>query len=68
MIIGKGSETETLSEAEVTDFCAEAFSRENIDDKRILAIIPDSTRSGPIDMMFRVVYKLLVQRVKVLIF
>lgn len=68
MIIGKGSETETLSEAEVTDFCAEAFSRENIDDKRILVIIPDSTRSGPMDMMFRIVYKLLVQRVKVLDF
>ena len=64
MIIGKGSEAETLSEAQVTDLCAEAFSRKDLDGKQVLVIIPDYTRSGPIDMMFRVVYKLLAGRVK----
>ncbi len=64
MIIGKGSETEILSEAEVTDLCAEAFSRKNLDGKRILFIIPDYTRSCPLDVMFRVVYKLLAGRLE----
>ena len=68
MVIGKGSETETLSEAQVGDLCSEAFSQKNLDGRRVLVIIPDSTRSGPIDMMFRVVYKLLAGRVKTLDF
>lgn len=68
MILGKGSATEILSEVEVAGFCAEAFSRKKLDDKRILVILPDCTRSGPIDMMFRVVYTLLAPRVKALDF
>ncbi len=68
MVIGKGSETETLSEAQVGDICANAFSRQDLDGKRLLFIIPDYTRSGPIDMMFRVVYNLLAGRVKTLDF
>ncbi len=68
MVIGKGSETETLNEEQVRDLCAEAFSNKNLDGRRVLVIIPDSTRSGPIDMMFRVVYNLLAGRVKTLDF
>ncbi|MBN1294175.1 MAG: DUF2088 domain-containing protein [Candidatus Latescibacteria bacterium] len=68
MIIGKGSVTETLNETQVYDLCAEALAQENLDGKRVLIIIPDYTRSGPIDLMFRVVYKLLAGRVKALDF
>ena len=68
MIIGKGSETELLNESQVHEFCAEALSRIKLDGKRVLVIIPDSTRSGPFDMLFRVVYKLLAGRVKLLDF
>jgi lactate racemase len=68
MILGRGSVTGMLGEAEVSGFCEDAFSRKKIDDRRILVIIPDSTRSGPIDMMFRVVYRLLAKRVKTLDF
>ena len=68
MVIGKGSETETLNEEQVRDLCAEAFSKKNLDGRRVLVIIPDSTRSGPIDMMFKVVYNLLAGRVKILDF
>lgn len=68
MIIGKGSETETLNEAGVHDLCAEAFAGKNIDGKRVLVIIPDYTRSGPVDMLFRVVYSLCARRVKALDF
>ncbi len=68
MIVGKGYEDRTLSETEVRDLCGDAFSRGNIDNKTVLVIIPDFTRSGPIDMMFRVVYSLLASRVKKLDF
>ncbi len=68
MVIGRGSETILLNEVQVHDLCAEAFSQKNLDNKKILLIIPDSTRSGPMDMMFRVVYKLLAERVKTLDF
>ena len=66
MIIGTGSETEILPESQVYDLCAEAFSRKQLDNKRVLAIIPDYTRSGPIDLFFRYVYALIGYRVKTL--
>jgi nickel-dependent lactate racemase len=68
MIIGKGSKTDKLTEDQVFDLCAEAFGKNNLDGKRILAIIPDHSRTAPIDMMFRVVYRLLADRVKTLDF
>ncbi|MFC1607211.1 lactate racemase domain-containing protein [Candidatus Latescibacterota bacterium] len=57
MIVGAGYTDRTLSETEVDDLCAEGLSRENLDGKTVLVILPDYTRSGPIDMMFRVVYR-----------
>ncbi|MBT4483637.1 MAG: DUF2088 domain-containing protein [Candidatus Latescibacteria bacterium] len=64
MIIGNGSEIETLNEKQVFDLCAEAFARSDLNGKRVLVIIPDYTRSGPFGLLFRVVYKLLSERVK----
>jgi nickel-dependent lactate racemase len=58
MLVGKGASDRLLSQSEVFDLCAEAFAKQNLDGKRILAIIPDLTRTAPIDMMFRVVYEL----------
>jgi nickel-dependent lactate racemase len=68
MIIGKGSEKGFLGEKEVYDLCAEAFAQRKLEGKRVLVIIPDYTRSGPFDLMFRVVYRLLADRVKLLDF
>ena len=68
MIIGKGSEIGTFGEAQVMSLCEEAFSEKDIEGKKILCIIPDSIRSGPFDIMFRIVYKLLSERVKALDF
>lgn len=68
MVIGKRSKSDKLSEDQVFDLCAEAFVSNNLDGKRILAIIPDHSRTAPIDMMFRVVYRLLAERVKALDF
>lgn len=62
MIIGKGSPHETLSAAQVLELCGQAFANRNLTGKRILAIVPDNTRSAPIDLMFRSVYQLLAER------
>lgn len=64
MLIGKGALAETLNEAQVTALCAEAFEKKSWEGKRLLAIIPDNTRTAPIDMMFRAVYHLLAERVQ----
>jgi nickel-dependent lactate racemase len=58
-MIGKGSEADTLSNEEVRVICAEFIEREGLRGKRVLGIIPDHTRSAPIDLMFRTMYTLL---------
>ncbi len=65
---GKGSTTELLNEAQVYDLCAQAFAEKHLENRRILAIIPDHSRTAPMDIMFRVVYKLLAERVSALDF
>ncbi len=68
MVIGKGSKTELLSESQVHQLCAEGFAQRNLSGKRILAIIPDHSRTAPMDVLFRVVYKLLADRAAALDF
>jgi nickel-dependent lactate racemase len=68
MTIGKGHTDCILDISDVHDICTEAFAGENLDGKRVLAIIPDYTRTAPMDVMFRVVYELLAKRVKALDF
>ncbi len=68
MIIGNSSTTEFLNEKQVYNLCAEAFEKNNLTDKKIIAIIPDHSRTAPIDVMFRVAYKLLADKVKLLDF
>jgi nickel-dependent lactate racemase len=50
----------------VRDLAAEAFANVDLDGKRVLIIIPDSTRTAPIPMMFRLFHQLLGERVKAL--
>ncbi|MBN1291055.1 MAG: DUF2088 domain-containing protein [Candidatus Latescibacteria bacterium] len=64
----KSSETNVLNEIEILKLCSEAFSHQNIDGKRVLAILPDYTRSCPIDIMFRIIYSLLAKHTKALDF
>ncbi len=68
MVLGKGSPDRLLTEQEVRELCSEAFERRDFDGKRILAIIPDHSRTAPIDLMFRVVYDLLAKRAQQLDF
>jgi lactate racemase len=68
MVIGKGSTTNPLKKSEVFSICAEALEQKQLDGKKVLFIIPDHSRTAPIDLMFRTVYKLLADRVKLLDF
>lgn len=68
MIIGSGSPDKLLNENQIYDICAEGFRKLKLDNKRLLFIIPDQTRTAPIDIMFRVVYKLLAEKVELLDF
>lgn len=63
MIIGKFREAGFLSEDEVRELIRTALEKEDIDDKRVLIIIPDRTRTAPIPMMFRLFFELLNGRV-----
>ncbi len=68
MVTGLGSTDDILTESQVYDYCTEAFSAKPLDNLKVLIIIPDHTRTAPIDMMFRVLYQLLANRVELLDF
>ncbi|MFH1851256.1 MAG: lactate racemase domain-containing protein [Candidatus Neomarinimicrobiota bacterium] len=57
-----------LTEAEVVRLVHAAFTDAVIDGKKLLCIIPDHTRTAPIDLMFRTVYQELAHRVALLDF
>jgi lactate racemase len=61
---GAGFVERDLSVEEIRTILADAFAREPFDGKRILMIIPDSTRTAPIGLMFREIAALLQPRAK----
>ncbi len=63
MVIGKGFEDRFLSEAEARAIFHEGLSALPVDGKRVLVILPDSTRSGPVPMVFRFINEELKGRV-----
>jgi nickel-dependent lactate racemase len=56
MILGKGSATELLTEQEVDLLLQQACDELAPEGKRVLVIIPDSTRTCPLPLMFRLLY------------
>ncbi len=68
MLTGSGSVTGILNKGQVYEYCSEAFSEMPLDNRKVLVIIPDHTRTAPIDIMFRVIYQLLAPRVELLDF
>lgn len=62
-VIGKGAAQGFLSEDDVRSIINEAFERHDVSGKRVLAIIPDSTRTAPIPMFFRLLYETIGDRV-----
>ena len=65
-LIGKGSAGETLGEEDVRALVARALEQANLDGKRVLVIIPDSTRTVPLSLFFRSFHEMLWGRVAAL--
>jgi nickel-dependent lactate racemase len=67
-LIGQGYTDRALSEVEVFSLVAAAFSYNKYDvtGKRVLFIVPDSTRSAPLPMMFRIFHEILGEQVAAL--
>ena len=63
MVIGKAHEDRPLSEREARELMAAALDQARLDQKRVLIIIPDRTRTAPIPLMFRLFFELLHGRV-----
>jgi lactate racemase len=57
MPIGKGYEDRFLTEDEIRELIASALDAARLDAKRVLIIIPDSTRTAPIPQMFRLFHE-----------
>ena len=68
MFTGLGFTDRFLTEDEIYHICQRAFSSVEIKDKKLLFIIPDSTRSGPIDKLFRAIYDITADKVSKLDF
>ena len=66
MVIGKGFTDRYLSEDETTEILRDALSTLPVDEKRVLIIIPDGTRTMPMPQMFSQFEKLLGTRVAAL--
>ncbi len=68
MIVGKGSTTATLTQEEIQELLTRADeeflagTRLDPNNKRVLVIIPDGTRTAPIPLMFRLLYEQLGRR------
>ena len=63
-MIGNGSLTSTLSEDDVRSLLAQTCDGLAVDGRRVLVIVPDSTRSMPMAMLFRLLYEQLGRRVE----
>jgi nickel-dependent lactate racemase len=63
MIVGKGSTTETLTIEDIRQLIAQACDPLPLDEKRVLVIIPDGTRTAPIALFFRLLYEQFGRRV-----
>jgi len=68
MLIGKGYEDRLLAEDETRDICSAGLSKLDMAGKRVLALIPDSTRTAPVSLFFRLLCERLVGSVRKLDF
>lgn len=61
-MFGKGSTT-TVTESDARQIIAQGLEKIQLDGKRVLAIIPDNTRTAPMPMLFKLLYDQLGARV-----
>jgi nickel-dependent lactate racemase len=65
MIIYQNNKQEGFfSEEEILDLCQNSLKKLSFKNKKILCIIPDPTRSGPTDFLFKTISKILSEYVK----
>ncbi len=57
MVTGAGEKGKKLDEETVRALCAAEIGQWGLRGKRVLAIVPDHTRTAPIDMMFRILHE-----------
>jgi lactate racemase len=62
-MFGKGSTTATITESDARQILAQGLNKVQLDGKRVLVIIPDSTRTAPIPLLFKLLYEQLGKRV-----
>ena len=67
-LVGAGQVTGALSGNEVRGLVTDALDGASLDGKRVLVIIPDSTRTAPIPLFFRLFHEVLWGRVAALDF
>jgi nickel-dependent lactate racemase len=58
-VVGSGSSDRHLNERQVRELAAEALARLDLAGKRVLLIVPDSTRTAPVGLLFRVIHELI---------
>ena len=63
-MIGRGRANQLLSDDDIRAIVAEALETGAFDDKRVIALIPDHTRTCPVDLFFRLLVEGLQPRVK----
>lgn len=66
--IGLGYLDQLLTHDEIASVLDQAFAEWDLDGKRVLVVIPDATRTCPLDVMFPLVYERLADRVGLLDF
>lgn len=59
MVVGKGYEHGFLSEKEAAELVVEAMRGFSLEGKRVLIIIPDSTRTAPLAFFFQLFYEII---------
>ncbi|HEY7200558.1 MAG TPA: lactate racemase domain-containing protein [Candidatus Dormibacteraeota bacterium] len=62
LLAGRGSEGEVLDDAATEALLAGAVERAGLDGRRVLAIVPDATRTAPIPLLHRVLDRHLAPR------
>ena len=61
--VGKGNDEGYLTESEIHPLMAEALAKVDLNGKKVLIIIPDSTRTAPLPLFFRLFHELLWRHV-----
>jgi nickel-dependent lactate racemase len=65
-MVGKGYTDKLLAETEIRQLTSQALAELDLSGKRVLIIIPDSTRTAPMPLMFRLFFELLGEEVAAL--